>query len=70
MPVLSGRLVFSLLPRGWYSSVSFGNAFGWMKRAGSVGFQVPLMCCPWRLTPAMNWIPCEMFFVAVISSAV
>src|SRR5467141_51675 len=35
-----------------------------MNRAGSVGFQSPLMCCHWRLIPAMNWKPRDRFFTA------
>jgi hypothetical protein len=53
-----------------YSSLSFGNALGWMNRAGSVGFQSPVISCHWRLIPAMNWKPCDRFLVAVSSRAV
>ena len=51
------------------SILLLGNASGWMKRAGSVGFHVPLSCCHCRWIAAIAWKLCDRFLVTVICSA-
>ena len=46
--------------------MSFGNASGWMKRAGSVGFHVPSRCCHCLWNATCAWKPRDMFLTTVI----
>ena len=47
----------------------FGNASGCRKRAGSVGFHVPLRCCHWRVKLAIICQLFDMFLANVASTA-
>src|SRR5262249_58273323 len=63
------RVLLSLLPNSCVDrSRSFGNASGWMKRAGSVGFHVPSRCCHCLLKLMTSWKLRDMFFASVPST--
>src|SRR5438876_12208064 len=65
------KLLLSPFPNRWLDrSRLFGNALGWMNRAGSVGFQVPSMCCHWRVRLASIWKFFAMFFARIASTSV
>jgi len=64
VPVAIAVLLSSLFPRGMYSSLSFGNASGWMKRAGRWGSN-RRSCAATAVDAGHELEPREGFFVAV-----